>query len=216
MPHTHTSVKRVLARLVDQHHLARIPRLVGGDGGGSAQYVYQLGRQGHRFLGRANRYTPTRAVNEHTLAIVDCRVALSAAQPTRALIVLAFETEPSCHRVVGNVLLTPDAFVEIGIGEPGQGIKLSCWLEVDRATEHNHSQIRDKCLRYWHAYQQWSDDTIFPVVLFVVPDERRKAVIDRVIGGGPEEGQRLFRTCRRLELVEAIKGMATEHSGILL
>src|SRR6266852_3271526 len=102
LPHTHTSVKRVLARLVDQRYLARIPRLVGGDGGGSAQYVYQLGRQGYRFLGRDGRYIPARAVNEHTLAIADCRVLLSTTEPAKTLTILAFETEPTCHRLVGT------------------------------------------------------------------------------------------------------------------
>ncbi|MFD6072776.1 replication-relaxation family protein, partial [Amycolatopsis lurida] len=35
-----TPLDRTLKRLVEQKHLARLARLVGGDRGGSAQYIY--------------------------------------------------------------------------------------------------------------------------------------------------------------------------------
>jgi hypothetical protein len=49
-------------------------------------------------------------------------------------------TEPSCHRNVGNVRVTPDAYVEVG--SCLTGLKYSYWLEVDRGTEHLN-QIED-------------------------------------------------------------------------
>lgn len=187
-----TPCDRTLKRLVDGKYLMRLHRLVGGTQGGSAQYVYQLGRQGWRLLERAGEYWAPRAVNLHALAVADCLVKLKAAERAGALEVSSFLTEPACHVKVGGLLLTPDAFVELKFG--GSGERLMSWLEVDRGTEHL-STIQEKCERYWKASISGQWDGPFPFVLFVVPDEQRQRALERVIHDGPPAALELFKVC---------------------
>jgi hypothetical protein len=187
---------------VDQKHLSRLKRLVGGDQGGSGQFVYQLGRAGWKLLDKPGAYWAPRAVNLHTLAIADCYVTLKQAERTGELEVLVFTTEPECHQTVGNILLTPDAYVELG--NRAERIKYAHWLEVDRGTEHL-DKIQEKCIRYWRAFQVWQGE-FFPTVLFVVPDERRVREIQTVVEGGPEDTQTLFKVCEFQYLTKGIDG----------
>jgi hypothetical protein len=69
--------------------------------------------------------------------------------------------------------------------------KFMFWLEIDRSTE-NSETIRGKCVRYWRAFQSWDGD-VFPYVVFVVPDEIRRRELERIVAGGPDEAQALFR-----------------------
>jgi hypothetical protein len=186
-----TPLDRTLRRLVEQGHLKRLTRPVGGEGGGSAEAVYQLDRAGWRLLGRSGAYWATRAVNLHTLAIADCFVMLKVAEQHGTLAVIGFVTEPDRHRSVGGVELTPDAYAEVGHYSPQ--VKLGYFLEADRRTEHA-GVIREKCVRYYRAYQNWPQES-FPYVQFVVQDKKRQREIERVIAGGPDEAQALFRVC---------------------
>lgn len=199
-----TPLDRTLKRVVERRYLARLARPVGGDGGGSAQYVYQLGRAGWRLLGKPGEYWPFRAVNLHALAIADCFASLRAAERTGQCALLSFEPEPNCHVTVGGVQLTPDAYAEVGYRE--RGVRLWAWLEVDRGTEHG-ATIKEKCVRYWRAYKQW-DGEVFPSVLFVVPDEQRARQIEQVIAGGPDEAQTLFHVGLFSTFVDVLQGVA--------
>jgi hypothetical protein len=184
-----TPLDRALGRLTAAGYLARLGRLVGGVGGGSGQYVYQLGRLGWRLLGKGGGYRPIRVVDLHTLTIAECFVLLRDLEQRDQLTLISYLPEPGCHRIVGTTPLTPDAYVELGIRE--RNLKFCYWLEVDRGTEHADT-IQGKCVRYWRAYQAWDGDT-FPYVAFVVPDAGRKREIEKVITGGPVEGQSLFQ-----------------------
>ncbi|WP_367133282.1 replication-relaxation family protein [Saccharothrix sp. HUAS TT1] len=185
-----TPADRTLKRLVERKYLARLERLLGGHRGGSAQYVYQLGRAGWKLVGREGAYWAPRAVNLHALAVADCFVALKDAERRGKLEVVTFTTEPDCHQIVGQVCLTPDAYIELAV----HGQKLTSWLEVDRGTEHL-GVIREKCERYWKAFNSGQWDGVFPYVLFVVPDDRRTSAIQRVFRAGPAEAEQLFSAC---------------------
>ncbi|MFF5004763.1 replication-relaxation family protein [Streptomyces phaeochromogenes] len=188
-----TSLDRVLQRLLASKHLGRVERPVGGDGGGSAQHIYHLGREGLKLVGRDPRryYAPT-ATSQHTahrLAIADRYVQLLQAARAGTFELLNFQPEQRLN--VGTNRLTPDALVVLGFGERGSGEEVAYWLEVDRGTE-DADDIEDKCVRYWRAYQQWHPDKVFPLIYFVVPDEQRAQFIEGVIAGGPDEAQELF------------------------
>ena len=186
-----TPLDRALKRLTDAGYLTRLGRMVGGFGGGSGQYVYQLGRAGWRYLGKGGGYRPLRVVDYHTLTIAECFVVLKRLERGGELSVISYEADPVSRRTVGEILLTPDAYVELGVS--ARRLKFSFWLEIDRDTE-NAETIRGKCVRYWRAFQSWGGD-VFPYVVFVVPDERRRRELERVIAGGPDEAQQLFRVC---------------------
>jgi hypothetical protein len=184
-----TPLDRTCKRLTEMGYLARLGRMVGGFGGGSGQYVYQLGRAGWRLLGKGGGYRPLRAIDLHTLTIAECFAALKRLERQGVLTVIAYEADPASRRTVGNILLTPDAYVELGL----QALKLKyrLWLEIDRDTE-NAETIKGKCVRYWRAFQAWDED-VFPYVVFVVPDAARQHELERVIAGGPDEAQALFQ-----------------------
>lgn len=184
-----TPLDRTLLRLTAGGYLARLGRLVGGFGGGSGQYVYHLGRAGWRQLGKSGAYRPPRVVDLHTLTITECFVHLQRLEQDGACTVITYQPEPASHLNVGGTALTPDAYVELGVHSPRR--KYLYWLEIDRDTE-NAETIRGKCVRYWRAYQAWPDE-VFPYVVFVVPDESRRREVERVIAGGPDEAQDLFR-----------------------
>jgi hypothetical protein len=195
-----TPLDRSLSRLTARGYLARLARFVGGFGGGSGQYVYQLGRLGWRRLGKGGTYRPLRVVDVHTLTIAECFVSLNASEQAGRLTVVDFQPEPVCHLTVAGMPLTPDAYMELG--EPTRKLKFRYWLEIDRDTE-NMDTIKGKCVRYWKAYQAWPED-VFPFVVFVVPDESRQREIERVIATGPDGAQALFRVYLLDSLVEVI------------
>jgi len=195
-----TPLDRSLARLTASGCLTRLARMVGGPGGGSGQYVYQLGRAGWRLLHKGGGYRPLRAVDLHTLTIAECFVTLNRLEQQGALTVITYQAEPGCHQVVGGTPLTPDAYVELGLLEPR--LKYSFWLEIDRDTE-NPETIKGKCVRYWRAYKAWDGD-VFPYVVFIVPDAARQRELERVIAGGPDEAQALFKVWQLDSLAEDI------------
>jgi hypothetical protein len=188
---SHTPQDRVLKRLTDARYLARLGRVVGGYGGKSEGFVYQLGPVGWRYLGKGGSYRPLRVIDYHALTIADCFVMLKALERGGELTVISYEADPASRLTVGQILLTPDAYVELGVQALKR--KFSLWLEVDRATE-NAEVIMGKCSRYWRAFQSWDGD-VFPYIVFVVPDATRKREIERVIAGGPEEAHALFQVC---------------------
>jgi hypothetical protein len=199
-----TPLDRALLRLTAGGYLARLGRLVGGFGGGSGRFVYQLGRAGWRYLGKGGGYRPLRAVDLHTLTIAECYVQLKALEQAGQLAVITYQPEPGSHLTVEGTHLTPDALVEIGVHLRRR--KYAFWLEIDRDTE-NPEIIRDKCTRYWRAYQAWDGD-VFPWAVFVVPDQARQREIARVIAGGPEAAQPLFKVALLDKLAEVIRGVA--------
>lgn len=195
-----TPLDRALKRLTDGGYLARLGRIVGGYGGGSGQYVYQLGRAGWRHLGKGGGYRPLRTVDHHTLTITDCYVLLKRLERSGELTVISYAADPASRQTVGRILLTPDAHFEIGVAVLRS--KFSFWLEIDRDTE-NADIIRGKCSRYWHAFQAWDGD-VFPYVVFVAPDERRRRELARIVAGGPDEAQEIFHVCQLETLAELI------------
>jgi Replication-relaxation len=186
-----TPLDRALKRLTDTGYLARLGRMVGGFGGGSGQYVYQLGRVGWRYLGKGGGYRPLRVIDHHALMIAECYVLLRRLARSGGLTVIRYDADPASRRTVGEILLTPDAYAEIGVAAARR--KYAFWLEIDRDTE-NADVIRGKLSRYWRAYKQWDRD-VFPYIIFIAPDDVRRRELERIIAGGPDEAQALFRVC---------------------
>jgi Replication-relaxation len=201
-----TPLDRTLKRLTDAGYLARLGRMVGGFGGGSGQYVYQLGRAGWRYLGKGGGYRPLRVIDHHTLMIVECFVILKRLERLNELTVIRYDADPVSRRTVAGVLLTPDAYVEIGVAATRQ--KFAFWLEIDRDTE-SADTIRGKLSRYWKVYQEWDGD-VFPYIVFVAPDESRQRELARIVAGGPDDAQDLFRVYELDRFAELIRGVSSQ------
>jgi hypothetical protein len=205
--------RRVLARLTRDRLLTRLERRVGGVRAGSASYVYALGSAGGQLLeGTRNRVTePSSLFLDHTLAIADARLALVAAARGRLFDLVEVEIEPSCWRRYSGpggapATVKPDLYV-VTAREDFE----DCWfLEIDRSTE-SPAAISRKCRAYdlyWRSGLEQAAHETFPLVLWVVPDERRAARVRTVIKRARNLNQELFRVTTLASLVQTVSGGA--------
>lgn len=86
--------------------------------------------------------------------------------------------------------IPPDAYARVEW--PSQGRWVAWWLEVERSRKNNQ-RIADKVRRYWQAYRLWQEP-VFPLVVFVVPDDSRAREIGTIIRREPPEARGLFVT----------------------
>lgn len=187
-----TPLYRTLDRLVARKYLARIQRrMVGGNGAGSGQYVYGLGSEGWKAVGRTGKYWLFRQVNYHTLGIADAYIELLKLERENRIEIKGFRTEPDTHTVIAGADLRPDMFVEAG--RVFEDRTMSLWIEIDMGTERRKA-IEEKLKRYWHAYEHANAETlpVFPVVLFLAPDDMRARELRWIIDSGPKEARDLF------------------------
>lgn len=84
----------------------------------------------------------------------------------------------------------------------------------DLATE-SLPTIERKCLRfiaYWRSGVEQQQCGVFPEVLWVVPDEHRRANVERVLGRKALRDSGLFRVTLAQEAVEALVNLPLENS----
>lgn len=197
------SCRHALERLVEQRVLARLSRRIGGVRAGSDSFVYALDVGGQHLLSerREDRriqrpWTPGAAFTRHALLVSELYVRLVEAERHGRLELLDFTGEPSCWRSFagpggGRLLLKPDACVRTGLGS-----YVDAWfVEVDRATESPSTLDRKLALyrRYWLSGREEAKHGVFPQVLFLVPDERRRDMIVEVCARQPAESWQLYR-----------------------
>jgi hypothetical protein len=189
-----------LASLTGRRLITRLPRIIGGVRAGSSGYVYTLDVAGVRLM-RPDHDRPQRPWNvgrmflDHSLAVTEPYVRLVEADRTRQLHLADFTTEPGCWRRFhgpggARLVLKPDAVVRLVLGQ----YEDRWFLEVDLDTESSTALARkcDLYRRYWQAGVEQARTGVFPKVLWLVPDERRHAVVIDVIGRQPEEAWPLF------------------------
>lgn len=193
--------RRVLERLVALRVLARLERRIGGVRAGSSGFIYALDVAGQRLLWadakRGTRpRTPSLPFLRHALSVTELFVTLTETARSGALELLSFTSEPRCHRSFAGpggvrTMLRPDAYVRLGIGD----YEDSYFVEVDLATESGPriaAKLKDY-RRYFASGREQERRGVFPRVLFLVPDERRKAFIAQIISREPAESWELFQ-----------------------
>lgn len=193
---SHTPASRSLNRLVSQKYLARIERkIVGGSRGGSGQFVYQLGAEGHRMF-REGRYNPARAINYHSLAIAGCYVGVVQLEQQGLLHIRGYTTEPDCHVTikagVREYQLKPDLYLELERQDGSNQLRVM--VEIDMGTQ-GQRQIIDKFARYWGAHTAASDAE-WPAnqfVFFVAVDDHRAEELRWMLAKGSPEQRVIFR-----------------------
>jgi Replication-relaxation len=196
---TPRAARQGLLRLTRLGVLERLPRPVGGVRAGSAGFVYCLGLAGQRLaidLGwlpehRTRRsLTPGMLFVRHALMVSELHVRLIEAERRGDFDLLALNGEPACWRKGGSLVVKPDSFVRLGFKD----FEYSYFIEVDRATSGSRaigSQI-ERYLAYYASGQEQAECGVFPLVLWLVPDERRADVIGSCIGR-LRSGRELFR-----------------------
>jgi hypothetical protein len=204
------AARRLLARLTRLGLLARLDRRIGGLRAGSAGFVYGLGPAGFRLL---HPGAPRRRLHEvrdgflhHTLALAELYLQLRQAEQQGRLELLVLETEPrSWRRLADGDWLKPDLHVVVGLGEDA----LHSFVELDQGTEHTPALLR-KLRDYERAYRgEISGDTVFPRVVWLVPDEGRAAQLRRLLRT-PRVNADLHAVALQSEALAALTGGFTE------
>jgi Replication-relaxation len=179
--------RRVLQQLTDLGLLLRLERRVGGIRAGSSSYVYALSPRGGRAIqlevGRGRQREPSLTFVRHTLAVAETCVRLHEARRAARIDTLDIQPEPRCWRSLGGYsggILKPDLFVVAAAGNEEH----LAFVEVDNGTEHGPAILRKAHVYelYFRSGREQSRHGVFPRVIWLVPDERRRDRLRQVLG----------------------------------
>lgn len=212
--------QRHLASLAQQRLLTSLERRVGGWQGGSAVTIWAATTRGQRLVAAENgekeevpRRQRPREVSttflDHLLAITEVRTSIEEAVRQEADTEAAVALEPECWRTAlspsGQVqVLRPDLAVTI----TSLAYEDRYLMEVDRATE-NPGRVIATCWRYQEHQAtsvQASDGDVFPLVVWLVPTDRRRHRLERAIAHSTGLLGELFRVIRLDQLPTLIHG----------
>jgi len=144
----------------------------------------------------------------HSLAVTESYVRVVEAELAGRLELLRFTAEPASWRQFagpggGRAVLKPDAYLELALGQYEDR-----WLiEIDRGTEAASTLTRklDTYRAYRASGREQAGGGVFPRVLILVPDERRRQVVVDVCGRQPADSWKLFRVALLDQLVEVLE-----------
>ena len=210
--------QRHLASLAQQRLLTSLERRVGGWQGGSAVTIWAATTRGQRLVAvdegeEVPRRQRPREVSttflDHLLAITEVRTSIEEAVRQEADTEVAVALEPECWRTAlspsGQVqVLRPD--LAVTITSPAYEDRYV--VEVDRATE-NPGRVIATCWRYQEhqaASSQAGDGGVFPLVVWLVPNDRRRHRLERAIAHSTGLLRELFRVIRLDQLPTLIHG----------
>ena len=210
--------QRHLASLAQQRLLTSLERRVGGWQGGSAVTIWAATTRGQRLVAtdegdEVPRRQRPREVSttflDHLLAITEVRTSIEESVRQQTDTETAVALEPDCWRTAlspsGQVqVLRPDLAVTV----TSPSYEDRYLIEVDRATE-NPGRVIATCWRYQEhqaASSQASDDGVFPLVVWLVPNDRRRHRLERAIAHSSGLLRELFRVIRLDQLPTLIHG----------
>lgn len=209
---------RQLMRLSRMQVISRMDRrVIGGLGGGSVSSVYVLDIAGLKLLipdGVARRpWQPSSPFVAHAAAVTAVLVDLTLAERRGELELVAFDAEPRCWRpyrtpLGAAVTLKPDADVVVATGE----FEHHAFVEVDQSTE-SRPRLTAKAqgyVRYFATGLEQQRRGVTPQVVFLVPDERRRAVVIEALARVKAEHWKYFVVATAADTVAALSGQLTE------
>ena len=175
------------------------PGRVGGVSPGSSPWAYSLGPVGQRLLGLAGPrggrvrrpWVPGPQFLRHTLLVTEVYVCAVEVGRRHPLKVSEFVTEPDCWRPLPDGrLLRPDAELHLF----GDGYEDRYLIEADRGTEgpKTLSVKLGAYLRYFQSGTEQAATGVFPRVVFVTVDDRRRSDLAAQIARVPEDARRIF------------------------
>ena len=206
--------QRHLASLAQQRLLTSLERRVGGWQGGSAVTIWAATTRGHRLVAAEGEEVPRRqrprevstTFLDHLLAITEVRTSIEEAVRQEADTEATVALEPDCWRTALSPrgqpqLLRPDLAVTI----TSPAYEDRYLVEVDRATE-NPGRVIATCWRYQEHQAQAGDGGVFPLVVWLVPNDRRRHRLERAIAHSTGLLRDLFRVIRLDQLPTLIHG----------
>lgn len=199
---SHTSARRQTNRqlnLLMRHKLVtRLERRIGGWRGGADSFVWTLTGTASRLLGsRSSRFRSSLLSTEflsHLLAITEAHVQILEAL-TGTGWAHHVQVEPHCWRTyMGSfgspVTLRPDLHVHV----TSPDYEDRYFIEIDRATE-NPARVVATCHRYQEYYTSGAEQDasgMFPLVVWLVPHDKRQRQLTRYIADDPRLQRNLF------------------------
>lgn len=219
------SCRRVLARLESWSLICRPIRRVGGLQAGSASSIWMLSGAGKRLLslraglgaiGRVRE--PGERFIAHYLAVADTHLALLSVERSGQLELGTVQIEPMAWRSYLGLggqkeILKPDLYAVTTPRIDGRlGDFEDHWfIEVDRATE-SLPTLLGQCRQY-EAYRRSGSQQeaagVFPLVLWIVPDDRRAAALTRAVERSTDLTSDLYRVCTPDSLLATVIGGAS-------
>ncbi|WP_083527811.1 replication-relaxation family protein [Curtobacterium ammoniigenes] len=214
-----------LGRLRQLGLVRELDRRIGGVRAGSSGKVWQLTETANRLLAwrdSETRASRLRAIEpgvtflEHTLAVAEVVLDLNDAAAAHDVAVSRVELEPAAWRPYldrsgATVRLKPDLALVTTSG----GYEDAWFLEVDRSTEPPGRIVR-KCLQYQdyrHTGREQAQTGIFPAVVWVVPNLRRRDQLRARLREERRIDGRLFTVVTTTSLGELIALGAAEFSN---
>ena len=187
-----SATTRLLHRLEKHKLIYHLPRRNRPMRGGTYGLVWHLTENGVRILRlregttgqRFRPHEPTDKFLTHTLAVVETFVVyVETVRAHKNMEPIAFEVEREAMRefkIDGKkTSIRPDMFICVKIDGP----RYFMYIEVDLGTE-GAAEIAAKCKRYidYHRIGKAKEEHgVFPLVLWVVPDEARKEWIRKTV-----------------------------------
>jgi len=212
---------RTLAKLQEWGLVQLIERNIGGVRAGSTACVWTLALPGEELLcihereGKLSAESRKRVLEpgypflKHTLAVSELYTQLHTSNQ-----LLKAEFEPECWRaystIFGNSTLKPDmyAVTKSGDGSPAGSYEDHWFFEVDLDTSAPKMIIR-KCesySRYFLTESEYKRIGVFPKVVWIVPNEKRRDTISEHIRERVSEFVELFAVITFDELDSLICG----------
>ena len=187
-----SSTTRVLHRLERDGLIAHLDRQVRPNRGGTYGLVWHLTTVGVRLLdlGKTNPrrfrpYEPSQLFLQHTLAVVDTYVQICdyIRYEKDYMEIKDLEIESEAVREYDKDGRTKRIWPDLFIKLRNDRYTYYWYIEVDRGTE-GMPEVLKKCWRYFEYYRTGRAQReygVFPVVMWIVPDEARKNLMKRTI-----------------------------------
>ena len=160
---------------------------------GSRAFVWCLDVVGDRLLrsvteepptSRRRFYEPSTVFLAHALAVAEARVELVEAARTDAFNLEQVQTEPAAWRRYVDRYGQPAVLKPDLAAVTASGAFQDFWLiEVDRGTESVRTLLAKSAQyeEYRRSGREQADHGVFPLVVWVVPDERRRARLEQEV-----------------------------------
>ena len=196
------AASRALSKLKDYGLIEHLERRIGGVRAGSGSFVWCLQMAGLKILAlndneeiptRKRFFEPSPQFLTHTLAITETYIRLTEMSGTE---LINSEIEPDCWRnypSIGGTALTlkPDLYAVTASGE----YEDHWFFEIDLATE-SVPRVLKKCQQYLEYYHNGAEQRrtgIFPIVVWLVPDEKRKSALMYMLTDNFKNTPAIFR-----------------------
>lgn len=215
------STNSALQRLRDLGLLVNLERRIGGVRAGSGGHVWQITDLANRLLvehlgeetgPRIRPSEPSTTFLDHTLAIAEVVITLQSTS-RYGVEIERLQLEPDCWRTyLGGAGETRTLKPDLASTSQTGGFTDFYFWEVDRATEAPNRVVR-KCLQYQQYRNTGAEQRahgLFPAVVWVVPNQRRRDQLVRRLAAEPEIDQRLF-TVIELDQLEDLVRMGAEE-----